>query len=71
MNDRELYVALDEGYILPNEFKVSTSRPDEYVLPVHGFVNYLKKYEERKVANREPDNLSSYEAIYSSKTETP
>ncbi len=27
---------------------------------VRGFINYLKKYEERKATNRELDNLGSY-----------
>jgi len=36
---------------------MSTSRPDESRksgTAVRGFINYLKKYGERKVANREP-----------------
>ncbi|MBW1819973.1 MAG: peptidase M64 [Deltaproteobacteria bacterium] len=38
---------------------MSTNRPDEHVLPFVVF-NYLKKYEARREANREPDNLNNY-----------
>ena len=56
----ELYVALDEEYISPNEFKDVYEQARRTRAAVRGFINYLKKYGERKVANREPDNLSSY-----------
>ena len=56
----ELYVALDEEYISPNEFK-DVYEQARRTRAVRGFINYLKKYEEdRKANNREPDNLSSY-----------
>ncbi len=50
----ELYVALDEGYISPNEFKDVYEQARRTRAAVRGFINYLKKYGERKVANREP-----------------
>ncbi len=59
----ELYVALDEEYISPNEFKDVYEQARRTRAAVRGFINYLKKYGERKVANREPDNLSSYHLL--------
>jgi hypothetical protein len=56
----ELYIALDEEYILPNEFKDVYEQAKRTRAVVRGFINYLKKYEERKATNREPDNLGSY-----------
>jgi len=50
----ELYVALDEEYISPNEFKDVYEQARRTRAAVRGFINYLKKYGERKVANREP-----------------
>ena len=50
----ELYVALDEVYISPNEFKDVYEKARQTRAAVHGFINYLKKYQERKVSNREP-----------------
>ena len=50
----ELYVALDEEYISPNEFKDVYDQARQTRAAVRGFINYLKKYEERKLANREP-----------------
>jgi len=50
----ELYVALDEEYISPNEFKGVYEQARRTRAAVRGFINYLKKYEKRKVANREP-----------------
>ena len=50
----ELYVALDEEYISPNEFKDVYEQARRTRAAVRGFINYLKKYEKRKVANREP-----------------
>jgi len=57
----ELYVALDEEYISPNEFKDVYEQARRTRAAIRGFINYLKKYEKRKPTNREPDNLSSYE----------
>jgi len=66
----ELYVALDEEYISSNEFKDVYEQARRTRAAVRGFINYLKKYKERKETNREPwtvnsepDNLSSYENI--------
>ena len=50
----ELYVALDEEYISPNEFKDVYEQANRTRAAVRGFINYLKKYEERKVTNHEP-----------------
>ncbi|MDD5153868.1 MAG: hypothetical protein RDU59_10480 [Thermodesulfobacteriota bacterium] len=54
MNGSELYVALDEEYISPNEFKDVYEQARRTRAAVCGFIHYLKKYEKRKVANREP-----------------
>ena len=50
----ELYVALDEEYISPDGFKDVYEQAARTRAAVRGFINYLKKYEERKAANREP-----------------
>jgi len=50
----ELYVALDEVYISPNEFKDVYEKARQTRAAIRGFINYLKKYEERKPTNREP-----------------
>ena len=50
----ELYVALDEDYISPNEFKDAYEQARRTRAAVRGFINYLKKYEEIKASNREP-----------------
>jgi len=50
----ELYVALDEEYISLNDFKDVYEQATRTRATVRGFINYLKKYEERKAANREP-----------------
>ena len=50
----ELYVALDEEYISPNEFKDVYEQARRTRAAIRGFINYLKKYEERKETNREP-----------------
>jgi four helix bundle protein len=50
----ELYVALDEEYISPNEFKDVYEQARRTRAAVRGFINYLKKYENRKVDNPEP-----------------
>jgi len=55
----ELYVALDEEYISPNEFKDVYEQARRTRAAIRGFINYLKQYEERKPTNREPVNQSS------------
>jgi len=50
----ELYVALDEDYLSPNEFKDVYEQARRTRAAVRGFINYLKKYEKSKAANREP-----------------
>ena len=50
----ELYVALDEVYISSNEFKDVYEQARRTRAAIRGFINYLKKYEKHKVANREP-----------------
>jgi len=50
----ELYVALDETYISPKEFKDVYEQARRTRAAIRGFINYLKKYEERKPTNREP-----------------
>ena len=50
----ELYVALDEGYISPNEFKDVYEQARRTRAAGRGFINYLKIYEMRKATNREP-----------------
>jgi four helix bundle protein len=54
----ELYVALDEEYISPNEFKDVYEHARRTRAAVRGFINYLKKYEESKPANREPGTVN-------------
>ena len=50
----ELYVALDEGYISADEFKDVYEQTRRTRAAIRGFINYLKKYEDRKAPNREP-----------------
>ena len=50
----ELYVALDEEYISPNEFKDAYEQARRTRAAVRGFINYLKKYKERNATNPEP-----------------
>ena len=50
----ELYVALDEEYISPNEFKDVYEQARQTRAAVRGFINYLKKYEEGNRTNPEP-----------------
>ena len=50
----ELYVALDEGYISLEEFEDVYDQARRIRAAVRGFINYLKKYEDRKKTNREP-----------------
>jgi len=53
----ELYLALDEGYILPDEFKDVYEQARRTRTTVRAFINYLKKYEKNKSTNPEPLNL--------------
>ncbi len=50
----ELYIALDEKYISPDEFKDTYELARRTRAAVRGFINYLKKYEDRRTNNREP-----------------
>ncbi len=50
----ELYVALDEGYISLEEFNESYELAGRTRSAIRGFINYLKKYEDQKISNREP-----------------
>jgi len=48
---------VDEEYISTNEFKnvyMQARRIPRGGTSIRGFINYLKKYEKHKVANREP-----------------
>jgi four helix bundle protein len=45
----ELYVALDEEYITPSEFEDVYEQDRRTRAAVRGFINYLKRYEERKI----------------------
>lgn len=49
----ELYVALDEEYISSGEFEDVYEQARQTRAAIHGFIKYLKKYEERKSSNRE------------------
>ncbi len=49
----ELYIAVDEEYILPVEFKDVYEQARRTRAAVRGFINYLKKYEEHK--SKAPD----------------
>ncbi len=50
----ELYVALDEGYVSADEFKDVYEQARRTRAAIRGFVNYLKKYGDRRASNREP-----------------
>ncbi len=50
----ELFIALDEEYISPEEFKDTYELARRTRAAVRGFINYLKKYEDRRANNREP-----------------
>jgi four helix bundle protein len=50
----ELYLALDEGYILPEEFKDVYEQARRTRVTVRAFINYLKKYEKNKSTSPEP-----------------
>ncbi len=45
----ELYVALNEEYITPSEFEDIYEQARRTRSAVRGFINYLKRYEERKI----------------------
>ena len=49
MESSELYVALDEEYIAPSEFEDVYEQARRTRAAVRGFINYLKRYEERKI----------------------
>ncbi len=49
----ELYVALDEEYVSANEFNETYDLAGRTRAAIRGFINYLKKYEERKMSNSE------------------
>jgi four helix bundle protein len=44
----ELYVALDEGYLLPVEFNETYDLAGKTRAAIRGFINYLIKFEEQK-----------------------
>jgi hypothetical protein len=46
--------SINEEYISPNEFKETYELARRTRAAVRGFINYLKKYEERKLTNHEP-----------------
>jgi four helix bundle protein len=48
----ELYVALDEKYISADEFSDTYELSGRTRAAIRGFINYLRKYEERKAANQ-------------------
>ncbi|MBW1790579.1 MAG: four helix bundle protein, partial [Deltaproteobacteria bacterium] len=51
----ELYVALDEGYILQNEFKDVYEHAGRARAAIRGFINYLNKYgQQQKASDLEP-----------------
>lgn len=45
----ELYVALDEGYISPSEFTDTYELAGRTRAAIRGFINYLAKYETKKL----------------------
>lgn len=55
----ELYVALDEEYISADEFKDVYEQARRTRAAIRGFINYLKKYEDRKASNREPRTVNN------------
>ena len=50
----ELYVAIDEKYVTPSEFKTVYEQARKTRAAVRGFINYLRKYEARKTSRPEP-----------------
>ncbi len=53
----ELYLAMDEEYISPSEFKDVYEQARRTRAAVRGFINYLKKYEGLKATNHESDGF--------------
>jgi len=51
----ELYVALDEGYITADEFKDTYEQAGRTRAAIRGFINYLKRYENRKKPTVNPE----------------
>ena len=49
----ELYVALDEKYISPDEFKDVYEQAGRTRAAIRGFINYLQEYKTQKSTNRE------------------
>jgi len=47
----ELYVALDEEYISPSEFRDVYEQTRRTRAAIRGFINYLTKYEKHKATN--------------------
>ncbi len=50
----QLYVALDERYISLEEVNENYELAGRTPAAIRGFINYLNKYEDQKVINREP-----------------
>ena len=51
----ELYIALDEEYLTPDEFKDVYEQARRTRAAIRGFINYLKKYEgHKKTVNLQP-----------------
>ena len=50
----ELYVALDEEYISPDEFSETYEMAGRTHAAIRGFINYLKKYQKSKTTNEQP-----------------
>ena len=50
----ELYVASDEGYISPCEFKDVYDQAGRTRAAIRGFINYLSAYQRRKTTNPNP-----------------
>ena len=48
---RASYVALDENYISPDEFKAVYDQAGRTRAAARGFINYLREYKVRKAAN--------------------
>ena len=53
----ELYVASDEGYISPCEFKDVYDQAGRTRAAIRGFINYLSAYQRRKTTNPNPRTL--------------
>lgn len=51
----ELYVALDEEYLSPQEFKEIYEQAGRTRAAVHGFIKYLEKYKERNTSTLNPE----------------